>query len=226
MVSARPFGYWRRADGSASTRPTAGLAAAVGGPMNHDHKVSTSAAPVGGNRACGVRDLRVQGPRPDAGGVAEGRFDEAEAAAHPGVYAATEECLLLALPSLSRRSSPEPHRDHRRRDGRRCYFFVVVVVDLAAVVAVVDGGVAGAAGGAVVVARIGVGTSSTQVWSRLERDRLARGVDVLGGRAEGSTMPVDLGWTTVAVNIPAPLALGYRSACTSRPPSELSSHGP
>jgi hypothetical protein len=30
-------------------------------------------------------------------GVATGRFDEAEASAHPGVFAAAADCLLLAL---------------------------------------------------------------------------------------------------------------------------------
>ena len=30
-------------------------------------------------------------------GFDAGRFDEAEASAHPGVFAAAEECLLLAL---------------------------------------------------------------------------------------------------------------------------------
>jgi len=30
-------------------------------------------------------------------GYAAGRFDEAEASAHPGVFAAAQECLLLAV---------------------------------------------------------------------------------------------------------------------------------
>ena len=38
-------------------------------------------------------------------GVAAGVFDEAEASAHPGVFAAAEDCLLLAVVAAEARLS-------------------------------------------------------------------------------------------------------------------------
>ena len=68
-------------------------------PMNHDHKIEYSAGAAGGaararpassSRECKGLNLMQRG-------AAAGVFDEAEASAHPGVFAAAEDCLLLAV---------------------------------------------------------------------------------------------------------------------------------
>jgi SAM-dependent methyltransferase len=66
--------------------------------MNDDHEVEYAAAELvsklerGGFEVTESKGLNLM-----RRGVASGIFDEAEASAHPGLYAAPEECLLLAL---------------------------------------------------------------------------------------------------------------------------------
>jgi SAM-dependent methyltransferase len=67
-------------------------------PMNHDHQIEYSAPQLvallehAGFEVTECKGLNLMGR-----GAAEGHFDEAEAAAHPGVFSAAEACLLLAV---------------------------------------------------------------------------------------------------------------------------------
>jgi hypothetical protein len=66
--------------------------------MNDDHKVEYSAAELTAKVASGGFVVtESKGLNLMQGGVRAGMFDEAEASAHPGVFAAAEDCLLLAL---------------------------------------------------------------------------------------------------------------------------------
>jgi SAM-dependent methyltransferase len=66
--------------------------------MNDDHKVEYAADELAAKVAhAGFEVKERKGLNLMRRGVAAGRFDEAEASAHPGVYAAGEDCLLLAL---------------------------------------------------------------------------------------------------------------------------------
>ena len=67
-------------------------------PMNHDHKIEYGAAQLESKLGhAGFDVTECKGLNLMRQGTAEGRFDEAEASAHPGVFAAAEECLLLAV---------------------------------------------------------------------------------------------------------------------------------
>ena len=67
-------------------------------PMNHDHKIEYSAGElVGKLERGGFEVTECKGLNLMRAGVALKTFDEAEASAHPGVFAAADECLLLAL---------------------------------------------------------------------------------------------------------------------------------
>jgi SAM-dependent methyltransferase len=67
-------------------------------PMNHDHKIEYGAGQlVGMLERTGFEVTECKGLNLMAEGVAAGRFDEAEAAAHPGVFSEAEVCLLLAV---------------------------------------------------------------------------------------------------------------------------------
>ncbi len=67
-------------------------------PMNHDHKIEYAApALVAKLERAGFEVVECKGLNLMRRGVAAGTFDEAEASANPGVFAAAEECLLLAL---------------------------------------------------------------------------------------------------------------------------------
>jgi SAM-dependent methyltransferase len=67
-------------------------------PMNHDHKIEYGAAQLAAKlERAGFVVTECKGLNLMRAGVAAGRFDEAEASAHPGVFAAADECLLLAL---------------------------------------------------------------------------------------------------------------------------------
>ena len=47
--------------------------------------------------SCGFEVVEAKGLNLMQEGVAAGLFDEREASAHPGVFAAVEDCLLLAV---------------------------------------------------------------------------------------------------------------------------------
>src|SRR5579863_8144253 len=67
-------------------------------PMNHDHKIEYATSQlVGKLERVGFEVTECKGLNLMREGYAAGIFDEAEASAHPGVFAAAEECLLLAL---------------------------------------------------------------------------------------------------------------------------------
>jgi len=67
-------------------------------PMNHDHKIEYAAEQLvsklehGGFEVTECKGLNLM-----RRGVERGAFDEAEASANPGVFAAAEDCLLLAV---------------------------------------------------------------------------------------------------------------------------------
>jgi hypothetical protein len=66
--------------------------------MNDDHKVEYAALALRAKlESAGFEVLEAKGLNLMQRGVAAGSFDEAEASAHPGVFAAIEDCLLLAL---------------------------------------------------------------------------------------------------------------------------------
>ena len=66
--------------------------------MNDDHKVEYGAEELRRSwRSCGFEVAEAKGLNLMQGGVAAGLFDEREASAHPGVFAAAEDCLLLAM---------------------------------------------------------------------------------------------------------------------------------
>jgi SAM-dependent methyltransferase len=66
--------------------------------MNDDHKIEYAADALAAKlTAAGFEVTESKGLNLMRRGVAEGRFDEAEASAHAGVYGAAEECLLLAI---------------------------------------------------------------------------------------------------------------------------------
>ena len=67
-------------------------------PMNHDHKIEYGASQlVAKLEHAGFEVAECKGLNLMRDGYAAGCFDEAEASAHPGVFAAAEECLLLAV---------------------------------------------------------------------------------------------------------------------------------
>jgi SAM-dependent methyltransferase len=67
-------------------------------PMNHDHKIEYAASQlVAKLERAGFEVTECKGLNLMREGCAAGRFDEAEASAHPGVFAAADECLLLAV---------------------------------------------------------------------------------------------------------------------------------
>jgi SAM-dependent methyltransferase len=67
-------------------------------PMNHDHKIEYAASElVAKLEQAGFEVAECKGLNLMRRGVASGVFDEAEASANPGVFAAAAECLLLAL---------------------------------------------------------------------------------------------------------------------------------
>ena len=67
-------------------------------PMNHDHKIEYGAgALVAKLERAGFEVTECKGLNLMRQGAAAGVFDEAEASAHPGVFAAAEDCLLLAV---------------------------------------------------------------------------------------------------------------------------------
>ena len=67
-------------------------------PMNHDHKIEYGAGElVAKVERAGFAVAECKGLNLMHRGVARGTFDEAEASGCPGVYAAAEHCLLLAL---------------------------------------------------------------------------------------------------------------------------------
>ncbi len=66
--------------------------------MNPDHKVEYSAAElVSRLDEAGFDVKEAKGLNYMGGALARGEFDEAEASANPGVFAAADECLLLAI---------------------------------------------------------------------------------------------------------------------------------
>jgi SAM-dependent methyltransferase len=66
--------------------------------MNDDHKIEYSAKALQAKlEAYGFEVTEAKGLNLMQRGVASGVFDEAEASAHPGVFASIEDCLLLAL---------------------------------------------------------------------------------------------------------------------------------
>ncbi len=68
------------------------------GLMNDDHKVEYSAGALEAKlEGAGFQVIESKGLNLMRRGVGEGRFDEAEASANPGVFAAAEACLLLAM---------------------------------------------------------------------------------------------------------------------------------
>jgi SAM-dependent methyltransferase len=76
-------------------------------PMNHDHKIEYGAAQlVSKLERAGFVVTECKGLNLMRQGVAAGRFDEAEASAHPGVFAAADECLLLAVVARKPEASP------------------------------------------------------------------------------------------------------------------------
>jgi len=67
-------------------------------PMNHDHKIEYGATQlVNKLERAGFEVAECKGLNLMREGYEAGCFDEAEASAHPGVFAAAEECLLLAV---------------------------------------------------------------------------------------------------------------------------------
>ena len=67
-------------------------------PMNHDHKIEYAAGQLADKvERAGFFVTECKGLNLMRRGVETGTFDEAEASAHPGVYAAAEDCLLLAM---------------------------------------------------------------------------------------------------------------------------------
>jgi SAM-dependent methyltransferase len=67
-------------------------------PMNHDHKIEYGASQlVTKLEHAGFDVTECKGLNLMREGYAAGCFDEAEASAHPGVFAAAQECLLLAV---------------------------------------------------------------------------------------------------------------------------------
>jgi SAM-dependent methyltransferase len=67
-------------------------------PMNHDHKIEYSAAELVTKLERAGFDVReCKGLNLMRRGAAARTFDEAEASAHPGVFADAEDCLLLAV---------------------------------------------------------------------------------------------------------------------------------
>ena len=68
------------------------------GPMNDDHEVEYAAAELSAKlERVGFAVTECKGLNLMRRGVALGVFDESEASAHPGVFAAAEQCLLLAF---------------------------------------------------------------------------------------------------------------------------------
>jgi hypothetical protein len=66
--------------------------------MNHDHKIEYAAGElVDKLTKAGLEIAECKGLNLMRRGVASGVFDEAEASANPGVFAAADECLLLAV---------------------------------------------------------------------------------------------------------------------------------
>jgi SAM-dependent methyltransferase len=66
--------------------------------MNDDHKIEYAAKELQAKlERCGFDVTEAKGLNLMQDAVADGTFDEAEASAHPGVFAAIEECLLLAF---------------------------------------------------------------------------------------------------------------------------------
>jgi len=66
--------------------------------MNHDHQIEYGAAELVAKLERGGFDVtECKGLNLMRAGVARKVFDEAEASAHPGVFAAAEDCLLLAV---------------------------------------------------------------------------------------------------------------------------------
>jgi hypothetical protein len=67
-------------------------------PMNHDHKIEYGADElVCKLERAGFEVTECKGLNLMRVGAAAGVFDESEASAHPGVFAAAEDCLLLAV---------------------------------------------------------------------------------------------------------------------------------
>ena len=67
-------------------------------PMNHDHKIEYSADQlVTKLERRGFEVTECKGLNLMQAGVTSKTFDEPEASAHPGVFAAAKECLLLAV---------------------------------------------------------------------------------------------------------------------------------
>jgi SAM-dependent methyltransferase len=67
-------------------------------PMNHDHKIEYGANQlVAKLHRAGFAVSECKGLNLMRDGVARREFDEREASAHPGVFAAAEDCLLLAV---------------------------------------------------------------------------------------------------------------------------------
>lgn len=67
-------------------------------PMNHDHEIEYAPGQlVEKLERAGFEVTECKGLNLMREGVAAGVFDEAEASAHPGVFAPAEECLLLAV---------------------------------------------------------------------------------------------------------------------------------
>lgn len=67
-------------------------------PMNHDHKIEYAAGDLAAKiERAGFTVTECKGLNLMRRGVVAGTFDEAEASAHPGVYASAEDCLLLAM---------------------------------------------------------------------------------------------------------------------------------
>jgi SAM-dependent methyltransferase len=66
--------------------------------MNDDHKVEYGVTQLQSKlEDCGFRVAEAKGLNLMQRGVAAGAFDEQEASAHPGVFAAAADCLLLAM---------------------------------------------------------------------------------------------------------------------------------
>jgi len=73
--------------------------------MNHDHQIEYGAAQLVAKLERGGFDVtECKGLNLMRAGVANKLFDEAEASAHPGVFASAEDCLLLAVVARKPRS--------------------------------------------------------------------------------------------------------------------------
>lgn len=73
--------------------------------MNHDHQIEYGAAQLVAKLERGGFDVtECKGLNLMRAGVARKLFDEAEASAHPGVFASAEDCLLLAVVARKPRS--------------------------------------------------------------------------------------------------------------------------